>query len=145
MDARTKFVATIANILAFNPDLVYIQYMNAARHAATAQSCTVLLTRVAGYTTPSVDVFGSDLAGAVARAAELTADHADDMAWEAKKVSRGWKGERTPARTFEVVTVTGNKAAEIAHIEGEIEFNSQDEAQSDTRSTWSAALVALFV
>ena len=116
LDARTKFVGTIANVLAFNPDLVYIQSMNAARHAAP--TCTVLLTRVAGTATPGVDVFGSDLAGATARAAELAAEHAEDIAWEIQKVSRGWKGERTAARTFEVVTVTGAKAAEVLRIEG---------------------------
>ncbi len=75
---------------------------------------------------------------------ETVAEYNKDRAFDARMTAKGWKGPLTPVTTFEIVIVTGAKAAEMEKIQNEIDFNSQDEAQADTRSDLYTHLAAAF-
>ena len=116
--------------------------MNAARTAPA--TCVVLLTWTEGCTKPHVDFWGTNEQGAAKSARELADEHADELAYEARKAARGWKGERTPARKFQVKRLHGERAARMWKLADELAFYSQDEADSATCGDIYEAMVALF-
>ena len=105
----------------------------------TASFAALLITRNVAGEIVSVRYEGNK-ASATQTANECRAENEEDIAWDLKKQSRGWKGVVTARMSFEVLVVSAAATARIEELDSAIEFYSQDEADHDS---WSDACEAL--
>lgn len=110
----------------------------------TAPICVVVLSWAEGCSLPHVTFYGTAEDAAKREARELADENAAGLAHDARKAARGWRGERTVPRTYQVKRLHGERAARMISLAEAHAFLSEDEADDAEAASVYSSMRGMF-